>query len=564
MNIETATSAQLAVINSEALRLLVIAGPGSGKSSTIVARIKRLVDSGVPASEICAISFTNAAAGELRERIGFDLGHLGTIHSLCGRLLKEHGGFMGYGPRLSVISPESASDLLASKAASMGSKTPLKALIALKSNGRPARGHRLSVDETVIASYFDDLKASGIVEFDILLTETVELLKSRAFSPWKYLFVDEVQDSSEVDWRIFKGLPIANKCFVGDPDQAIYSFRGGNVELMQRVAADPGTTVIKLEANFRSHAEICEAAQKLIEHNAGRIRKETASVKGVGGTVDVLDQAITEGEEIGAVARRIDDLIASYEYSEGEEPTEIAILARTNAIAYVFRKSLVAAGLPVTMREPSTLPLDWAFARSFVELLGNPENDTLAFFFLVAMYQKKGASAKEAREAAHAAKNAAASVGKSLNMANIGLMPHQTIRVADVAAYLSHFGISWESRMVIAEKIKELPSSATVTDLALALATVRDSTKSGAEGGIEVLTIHGAKGREWDTVFIVGFEDEVIPGRRANVEEERRLAYVAMTRARKSLFISSSKSRQTQWGGLESHNPSRFIKEIGT
>jgi superfamily I DNA/RNA helicase len=215
----------------------------------------------------------------------------------------------------------------------------------------------------------------------------------------------------------------------------------------------------------------------------------------------------------------------------------------------------------VIERQQSTLPIDWPFARAFIELLANPENDTLAFFFMVSNFVKKGAPAKDARDAAHAAKRAASAAGKSLNRANLGISIYNTL--PDVPELLRAWGMSSESRMLVAEKLKELAAGATVLDLALAMAGTKELVKEGTGEGVSVLTIHASKGREFDVVYLVGFEDEIIPGRRSSVdvEEERRLAYVAVTRARNVLVFSGAQSRVTPWGAINQHSPSRFVLE---
>lgn len=598
MKIEQATPAQRAAITSERPRIIVIAGPGSGKTATTVARIKRLVDSGVAASEIVAVTFTNNAARELEERLApkpmgdlskdlagilvgaegvarmergpYVLGHCGTLHSFCLKLLRDHGEDIGYGSRLSIISPESASDLLASKATTLGCKLPLKDLLALKAKGRPERGVRLAVPETCVATYFDELKEAGIVDFDVLLTEALALLSAVKLDlGFSHLFVDEVQDSSDVDWAIFEALPLANKFFVGDPDQAIYSFRGGNVnQMLAKVTHGAAVDVIALEENFRSRSEICSAANALIRHNSNRHDKRTVSIKGPGGTVSAWGRppvsvaAANEGEEIGIVSRQIQVSLDGDELNEPQNPVpSIAVLARTNAIAAAYRKTLAACSIPVVAREASYLPKDWPLARALVELLVNPENDVLAFFFLVALYQKKGSNPKDARDAAHAVRKAASSVGHSINRAAIHFPPRAFL--GDVTEGLRDHGISFESRMVVADRIKDVGPHGSVLDLALAMASTRENVKEGTNEGVNVLTIHGAKGREFDVVYVVGCEEEVVPGKRrgVDVEEERRLFYVAMTRARETLVLAHCASRVTPWNAIETHTPSRFLGE---
>jgi DNA helicase-2/ATP-dependent DNA helicase PcrA len=590
MNIEEANPAQREAITTDAPSVLVLAGPGSGKTATTIERIRRLLSEGVKPDEIVALTFTNAAAREMEKRLTppepesvkavkyvlgaenmaplpIRLGHCGTLHSFCLRLLREHGEFMGYGARLSVISPESAADLLASKAATLGVKTSLKDLLALKAKGRPARGVRLDPTTTAVAAYFDELKENGVVDFDVILSEGLELIRAAKLSNgWRYLFVDERQDSSALDSAIYDALPIPNKFSVGDPDQAIYSFRGGVVGAFVEKARDCETKVIKLESNYRSREEICNLAQRLIEHNRNRVAKRTISEQGPGGEIELIP-CETEGDEIGMIARRIRTILS---FNPPEKAKEIAVLARTNAIATSIRKTLAATGLPVVQREVSDLPRDWPFARALVELLANPENDALAFFYLVALYRKKGATEKDARDAAHAVRKAAATAGKSINAANLHI--EAGAWASDAVEHARKFGVSAESAMLLAEKLKELPFGARAVDLALVLAEVKDNVREGGEG-VTVTTIHGAKGREWDVVFLAGFEDEVIPSHRriadqdkanATIEEERRLAYVAVTRARKALIISHSASRVSPWGQIQRHTPSRFIEEMKT
>jgi DNA helicase II / ATP-dependent DNA helicase PcrA len=589
MNIEDANPAQREAITTDAASVLVLAGPGSGKTATTIERIRRLISDGVNPDEIVALTFTNAAARETEKRLTppepesikaikmvlgaesmpasvIRLGHCGTLHSFCLRLLREQGGYMGYGDRLSVISPESAADLLASKAATLGVKTPLKELLALKAKGRPPRGVRIDPAKTAIAAYFDELKENGVVDFDVILSEGLELIRSAPsiVNRWRYLFVDERQDSTDQDNAIYEALPIPNKFLVGDPDQAIYSFRGGNVNAIVDTARDAGTRVIKLESNYRSRDEICHVAQSLIEHNRNRVAKKTRSEQGPGGVIEVIP-CETEGDEIGMLARRIRTILT---FNPPEKANEIAVLARTNAIATSIRKTLAATGLPVVQCEVSDLPRDWPFTRALVELLANPENDALAFFYLVALYRKKGAPEKDAREAAHAVRKAASAVGKTINAANLHIEPGAW--ATDAVEHARKFGVSAESAMLLAEKLKELPFGARAIDLALVIAETKDSVKEAGQG-VTVTTIHGAKGREWDCVFLAGFEDEIIPSHRkiadqdkahAAVEEERRLAFVAITRARNTLIISHSASRITPWGQIQRHYPSRFLAEM--
>jgi DNA helicase II / ATP-dependent DNA helicase PcrA len=451
----------------------------------------------------------------------------------------------------------------------------LEDLLLLKAKGRPTG--RLDVPQTCVAAYYDDLRAAGLVDLDSLLPEFLRMLHedplryvgqdpeedcdgvvSEIREEFTHILWDEMQDSAEVDWRICHALPIANKFMVGDPDQAVYSFRGGRVDMMMNEAVAPGVEVIKLEENFRSHSEICAAANKLIEHNEGRIAKRTISVKGEGGWVESLRPSMNEGEEIARVASKVKELLETAVLRF--LPSDIAILARTNALCRAYERTLEACHIPVAKRAETTMPKDWPLARALVELMANPSNDTLAYFALVQLYTRDGLTPLAARKEAHTKRRAAEHVGLSLNeFAKICL-------IHDVGVLFALYKITAETCMLVTERITQLPAGATMLDLALAM-NGRAEEKAEEGEGVTVCTMHAAKGREFDVVFIIGAEEEITPGGRkdANIEEERRLFYVAATRARERLYVAWSGSRVQPFGRKEivPHRPSRFVKEMG-
>lgn len=566
MKLADATIAQQQAITTTDKTVVVVAGPGSGKTATTVARIRLQLDQGIDPKSIVAITFTNAAANELKHRLKCpftdkdeSLGYVGTLHSFALRMLKEYGEAHGYGNRITIISPESAQELLEAKAKTLGCKMKIEDLLKLKADVAQLPS-RLSVPQTVIASYYQDLKESGIVDFDNLLRAFLEMLESDDLvndaiaDRFEHIYVDEVQDSAEIDWDIYDTLPIARKFYVGDPDQAIYSFRGGRVGILMAKTQSPHVTTIALEANFRSHSEICNAAQRLIENNKDRFQKKTISSKGIGGDVMTV-HADNEGEEMAIVLRNIMGL---------DVDQSIAILCRTNAIAYNYRKHLRAAGLPVAEPKRSTMPKDWPMTRALVELMGKPDNDTLARFYLTAKFTAQGHSPAATKKMILDIGTDAAVAMQSINRHHLLLPSHSN--AAGVLGTCITQGVSAESRMLLNEIVQQVGAEATTLELALAMSNVRDIYEKPPTNLIQCLTIHGAKGLEFDAVFLVGFEDEQIPGR-ANrpdaISEERRLAYVAMTRARKYLMITHAFTRTTPWGAIGRNSPSRFIKEAG-
>lgn len=569
------TLPQHRAIHSDSSNIVIVAGPGSGKTATVINRIKRLIDTGIAPESIVALTFTNAAAREMEKRLTpktpandivsavfgqtfshpYKLGYCGTLHGFALRTLKQQGSSAGYNTSMTIISPESAAQLLETIARRLGSKTKIDDLLKLKAESRE-RSFRPTVEEVAILTYYKEMKAAGIVDFDQLLMEFHRLITLPGFefqNAITHLFVDEVQDSAPTDWAIYRAMRATSKFYVGDPDQAIYGFRGGAVDQMMRETDSTTTETITLEENFRSCYEITTAAQSLIKHNQRRIRKTTYTTTKAGGTVSVIPAA-NEGAECAIIARRI---LAE---ETGIDWSEMAVLCRTNAMAYSIRKQLKAAGIPVTEPPPRTTPRDWPMARALVELLANPENDLLAFFYLIQKYRAYG-TAPDAVTAADAVRSTAQRTGVSIN--KITLLLPESINKELLMQILEREQITAESRMFVAEILSDISPNAALHTIALALTEA--TTKVPVEPrspGVQVITIHASKGREFDHVWLPGWEQEIIPGKRPEeLEEERRLAFVAITRARRTVSISYCEQREMPWGAIVTHTPSQFIAE---
>lgn len=583
MKIENMTSAQRTAVETDHPNVFCVAGPGSGKTTVLAARIKRLMQDVHP-SQILAITYTNAAARNIEQRIESDaipvgLGYAGTLHGFCLRMLREHGEAAGYGPKTGVIDEEAANELLAAKMATTGCTESLKKVVEMKRLGRPVRkpGGLFSKAQLAILSYMDELAESSLLDFDLILTEFLRILGKQG-NLWQaikdrfdHVLIDEVQDSAATDWAIYYGLPIPNKFLVGDPDQAIFGFRGGRVVYAVRHAMTPGVLVLHLEANFRCGAGTCEAANRLIAHNKGRLEKETipAENAGLGKGVATLSAFRNEGEEVTQVVTMINGY-----YTKNDGTT--GVLARTNAIANAFREAIEASGTEVETAPRSEMPADWALARTLLEFLAQPNNDTLAFFYLVARNQRDGATPSEARKTAAGDRRNAQAQGVTLNKLWFGVGESTTeqdnVWVSQTAGHFADKeGLCRETCMIIAEMAGNLPPHSTMLDLALEAASRSRPPIAPPNGGVTVTTIHDAKGREWDEVYLVGMEDEVTPGHRKTdgleeIEEERRLFFVALTRSRGNVWITHSATRRAQWGmkPLVDHKPSRFIAEALT
>lgn len=568
------TKSQNIAINTDAATVACVAGPGSGKTSVLVARVARLLAGGADPALIAVMTFTNAAARELERRLNDSrtvddgdvrLGYCGTLHAFALRALRDHGAAIGYGPRLSVLDEEGAGEMLAAKARTLGCRTPVKRLLELKSAGRPARGVSLSVEQTVVAAYYDELLENGMVDLECLLPEFLRLLDRpdcREGMAYEHLLVDEVQDASAQDWAIYDALPARRKFFVGDPDQAIYSFRGGRQDLFLRLirSSVARVNVIPLEENFRCGRAVCAAANALIGRNVNRAPKDTIARLGAPDGIVTACGYETEGEEVGQVLTRIRALMTP---PDGVDPSQIAVLARTNAIAAPFRDALKAAGVQVAEAPRNAAPPDWGLARALVELLASPGNDALAFFYVAARERQRGASEKEAAAKAHSVRQDAARARKSVNALWFNLP--RSPALVEVARLMEREGLTAETRAKVNAIAQALPAGSGVLELAADMALTRLLPVEHS-AGVHVGTVHGAKGREWDHVFLVGYEDEVTPGNALSVEvaeEERRVAFVGLTRARVGAHFTHSAQRRATWGRQEVLNrtPSRFIAE---
>lgn len=555
----SSTNEQQAVIDSDSPNILCVAGPGSGKSTTLVARIKRLVAAGADPAKMVALSFTNTASGVLQERLGeVKIGVNSTLHGFALRCLKRYGEDLGFGSRLALIGEEAAEALMEAKARTMNCKTPLKKLMKAKADWLAEVGRmtateiarQTTTDMITVRAYCRDLEEGGMVDFDTILSEFLKLINAGKMPAlYSHLFVDEVQDSAAIDWKIYQALPIANKFYVGDEDQSIYGFRGGRPDLMHQPAAD----VFLLQANYRSKFAVCQAAQRLIEHtSAERYPKAMIATRGEGGDVMLWSDAENSGQEVADVAEAV-----GKEVAKGTLLDEIAVLARTNAICLEVREHLKASGFQVSEKVKDVNPFDWRLAKSLVELAANPANDTLAYFYLVE---------RDGRGMADAQKRKAQSEMRQISALSFGLELLATL--STVGRLLASQKISAETRMRVATIIRTLPADADLLELVLAM-TQDEGAAEGATPGITVTTIHQAKGREWDVVFVAGVEEEVLIFSRggqpdpAVVDESRRLMYVAVTRARESVYLTYAKRRKTSWGSVESHRACRFIREMG-
>lgn len=542
------TVAQEAAFKSESPLTFVIAGAGSGKTRTLIWRIEHLInDRDIEPEKIVAITFTNAAAREIQKRLGSRrLGYIGTLHSFMLRLLRQHHALVGYKPMINVLDEEESEAFLVKVETDqkyIGTQEELYAAIAA---GPPLPSERFTKARLVAAAYYKALKSANLMTFDAILIYGLVVcqhLKLNGSLPFSCFLIDEVQDSSAIDFKIY-GSFLGDRYFVADTDQAIYSFRGGDVSLCLKLATV--AKVLLLEENFRCGSSICDAAQRLIEHNKTRYPKSTRSATGFPGTVEVRTFSDPAVEAAG-----ICNTIATSEM----ERADIAVLVRTNDLVQEYANHLRAVGIPVAERVFKERPADFAKAKLMLAFLNNPNDDYVAEQWLTAL---------NGPESAARLRQAAMTAFKTLNQHTFR-DKFNNVPLAGVVPEMHVQQFSGASIALVERLAAELPLDSTIADLILAVGSQDEGEEVGQ--GVTVTTIHSSKGREWGLVFLPAFEQQIIPSERKsmNIEEERRLAYVAMTRAKSSLVISSSRIRVPKFGRPVAVPvyASQFIAEAG-
>jgi DNA helicase-2/ATP-dependent DNA helicase PcrA len=604
--------------------LLVLAGAGSGKTRVITHRLAHLVRGGADPRSIAAVTFTNKAAAEMRERAQVLLGgaalgsFIGTFHAWGLRLLRRRAREAKLPPRFSIADSSDQLALIKEAMAELSISDQVLPVNAVRGRISSAKNalvtaERFIATETdfagerigqVYALYEKKLAATGALDFDDLIARSVRLLAgdpavlAEERRRVRHLLIDEYQDTNSSQDALVKlyGEGAESLCAVGDEDQAIYRWRGAEVEHILRFDTDfPGARLVALEANYRSTAKILSAAAGLVSHNRRRREKRLRADRGEGALVRVWrfeeDRAETE-----AVAREV--------AASGRAPGEIAILYRTNAQSRPFEEELVRRRIPYVvvggMKFYERAEVKDVLA--YLRLAARPEDD-LAFRRVVnvpargigaATLDRIAAAARESRRSwwevsekpeglTERARTALARFRevvldlheKAATWTPSALLEH----LLSVTGYAALYAES-EDREDVArrENIEELLSSAreferrneegaTIAEYLDTVALATDGDAAASSGGAVTLsTLHAAKGLEFGAVFAVGLEEGYLPHGQSQededeLEEERRLLYVGMTRAKDALTLTLA-DRRLVYGRVESRRPSRFLEEI--
>ncbi len=622
--------AQAEAVQTTSGPLLILAGAGSGKTKTLTHRIAYLIEhERIWPNEILAVTFTNKAAREMRERLGHLLGHdgtqrqfmpwMGTFHGICVRLLRIEGDKIGIQSNYVIYDEDDRQGLIkqAMKALSISDKQiKPKAVSAAISNAKnelqtpadmeTAASYPFQQQIATIYARYEQLRTTaGALDFDDLLIETVRLFRERPEirKKWqqnfKHVLIDEYQDTNAAQYAIVRSLvnDSQNICVVGDDWQSIYSWRGADFTNILNFERDyPGTKVIKLEQNYRSTGAILAAANNVITKNVQRTDKKLWTDLGEGTPVQV-HATYDETEEAGLVA----DRIATHVTMGARGYGDFAILYRTNAMSYTLERALRLRRVPyqlvggVRFYDRKEIKDVIAYLRlvyqpsdrmSFSRIVNIPTRGvgaTSAEKFLTwqgesgmdiisALNNVEQTSSVTAR-----ARVSLATLGTILR--NLQAMIHEGKTPAEIIdkllkatgyrEYLLDGTPQAEEREAnIGALLSEVQVFADLPEFLEEVALVSSADTDAGKEKVTLMTIHAAKGLEFPVVFMVGMEEGIFPHSRiyeagpSELEEERRLCYVGMTRAREELHLSYAQSR-LQFGQRGYNTASRFIADMG-
>ncbi len=627
--------AQKKAVNTMSGPLLVLAGAGSGKTRVVTFRIAKLIKHGIRPSRILAVTFTNKAADEMQERIGSLIGKrlkerpfVSTFHSHCVKILRRHIRRLGYPEKFAICDRGDQESIARSVLReihvpneSLRPGDLLYQISSWKSRSiLPADAARVAqTDKEHLASlgyrrYQRTLKNTGAVDFDDLLLCTEELLGEHQdvleeeAGRFDHILVDEYQDTNGSQYRIVKALASGhrNLCVVGDDDQSIYGWRGAEVEHILRFAEDwPEATVVRLEDNYRSTAEILELANRLIAFNRTRHKKVLRASRS-GGPKPLVRQHADENAEAQEVVAEIRRLVEH----EHWEPRDFAILFRTNEQPRVFETELRKIKLPYVLLGGTSF-FDRKEVRdiaAYLKVLNHPQDETSLLRIIntpprgigqkavESLMQQAIATGKPVWNVMHAVAglpdNTRAAVQRFVAL--VEGFRHRFERgplVATLRDMISEIGYEaelhrlysdanefqtrWDSVQEVINalagyqaKDKKPSLSGFLDELVLGDRDMdNDKEKQLQRNAVVLMTLHSAKGLEFPQVYMVGLEEGILPHHRslgndeAGVEEERRLCYVGVTRARERLTLSLPLTRM-KWGKPRDTIPSRFLYEM--
>ena len=624
---------------------LVIAGAGSGKTRVLTYKIAYLLSQGMKPWSIMALTFTNKAAREMKERIGKLVGddlaqhlYMGTFHSIFSRILRAEAEHIGFNNNFTIYDESDSRSLLKAIIKEMGLDDKVYKPAAVHARISMAKNNLVTAEAydsdpaileqnkrakmpaigKIYVAYVQRCRQANAMDFDDLLMLTFQLfrdheeIRQKYAGRFDYILVDEYQDTNHVQMSIVMQLckEKLRVCAVGDDSQSIYSFRGANIDnILNYQKQLPGTQLFKLEQNYRSTQTIVEAANSLIHHNRNQIQKEVFSKNDKGEKIQ-YKPAYSDKEEALIVAKNIQRIKRQDDCGYDQ----FAILYRTNAQSRSFEEEFRKQGIPYRIYGGLSFyqRKEIKDIIAYFRLVANPDDEEA--FKRIINYPARGIGATTVMKIAYCAHQNRVSFWEVIgNVEHYGLNVNKgaQTKLENFRLLISSFidrshtldvyelgdAIIRESRisedimsgknaddLARQENLEEFLSGmqtfvagrqeegrmdeAYLTDYLqdVALLTDADSEGEKDEPRVSLMTIHAAKGLEFATVFVVGLEENIFPSPLAAVsvrelEEERRLLYVAITRAEKHCILTNAKNR-FRYGKMEFDNPSRFIDEI--
>ena len=613
--------------------VLILAGAGSGKTRVLTHRVAYLIsEKGVDPYNIMAITFTNKAAGEMRERVdriaGAGAGQVwvATFHSTCVRILRRYADRLGYGTNFSIYDADDSKALMKEILKYLEIDTKMYREKTFLNVISSAKDELVSTEEfanmsgdynhvrqaQVYREYQNRLKANNAMDFDDLIMKTVELLK---FNPdvldhyrnrFRYIMVDEYQDTNTAQFELIRLLASGreNLCVVGDDDQSIYKFRGANIyNILNFEQYYPDATVIKLEQNYRSTQTILDVANSVISNNKGRKSKALWTDKGEGDMVR-FKQFDSAYEEADFIVREIGSRVRY----QGMSFSDFAILYRTNAQSRILEEKMLNANMPykivggvnfysrkeikdiiaylktidnaadeISVRRIINEPKRGIGATSLTKVSNYAfEHDTSFYSALNHAAEIPGLARASAKIAEFTAE-----IGRFRQMLMTDSLTEVTRTVLEDTGYLEALRLentpeaqarleNLDEFLGKIDNYEETADTPTLSGLLEEVALVADvDSLDGSEDYVVLMTLHSAKGLEFDNVYMPGMEDGLFPSQMSifadedgrEIEEERRLCYVGITRARKTLTMTAARMRMLR-GEMQYGAISRFVKEI--
>lgn len=609
-----------AVTHSYDMNTLVVAGAGSGKTGVLTRRIAFIIGCGYSTDSILAVTFTNKAADEMRKRVGKYIGDenakkilMGTFHSICVEILRKFGKEVGVPKYFTIYDASDAKQLMKEVVSDITGSIDKETVEMCCSGISNMKNNLITITECQMTAatpqeqliarayekYQHKLNVNKSLDFDDLIMKTVLLLRhsttARNYCQNRFRFVlgDEIQDTNKAQFELLELIAGKNNIFlVGDDSQSIYGWRGANIDnIIKFQQKYPNSRIIKLEQNYRSTQTIVNAGNAVIKNNKKRLDKTCYSQSAIGDPIKIF-KAVNDMKESEFIVKEIINL----HVYEGLSFEKVAILCRVNKLTRTLEDELMKRGIPyqvvngLSFYQRKEVKDTVAIMKSVV----NPDED-IAFERLMKITPKigdktiseikklaneKGISLSEASKLYNGRSKAhVENLAKMLEtLSGFLVSPVTTFvnKALEVTGYLKRLKSvntqenqerleNLEELVNIATEFEQIAESDTITSFLDRMTLSSDSDANKDVERVKIMTVHASKGLEFDTVFIMAVEDGLLPHRNSmsesEIEEERRLLYVAMTRAEKKLYISHSASRMS-YGKIESAFPSRFLTEI--